>query len=250
MLKTIIVDDEQSHIDDLYEKLRKEWGNDIEVIDKCTNTEDALMSLKKNEPDLVFLDIQFKNSKLNGFDLLKILYPISFDVIFFSSYDEFALKAFEYFPITYIIKPPNIEKLAEAINKVKERRQNQWPVVNIPPIWEEMIGLPVYGEKGRVEFLRHNVIVYCLSNGKNETVIYYNENERIDLINTTRTISNLIDTLPEHLFFQINQGIIISKMGLKTLNYEGTTAYVFMKNSLKFQVARRRLKKFKDWLGL
>src|SRR6266404_943463 len=123
MLKAIIVDDEPYCCEALATLL--EDSADVEVIAVCYNAADALVAIRQLSPALVFLDVEMP--KMNGFEMLQQLSSINFHLIFTTSYDQYALKAFRFSAIDYLLKPIDSEELQNAVQKVIQRLQTPLP---------------------------------------------------------------------------------------------------------------------------
>src|SRR5690554_6542026 len=102
MVKIIRIDDE-AHCTKVLENLIEKVHSDYVISGVFTNPIQGLEFIKQNPPDLLFLDIEMPN--LNGFSLLDHLLPINFDIIFTTAYDQYAIKAFRYSAINYLLKP-------------------------------------------------------------------------------------------------------------------------------------------------
>jgi len=129
MIKAIIVDDEALARESL--KTALEPFEDIDVIDQCTNGFEAVQAVQRLQPDLVFLDVRMP--KLDGFDVVELLGKDAPFVIFVTSYDEYALRAFEAEALDYLLKPVKAERLQKAVERVRERFQmkNSQPFENL-----------------------------------------------------------------------------------------------------------------------
>jgi two-component system LytT family response regulator len=116
MIKTIIIEDEPKAAVLLNEML-KEIEPQIMVIEKCPDLPTAVRSIKKNQPDLVFLDVELP--VYNGLQLLEFLNPeeISFKIIFTTASNDHALRAFDMSAVDYVLKPIQFEKLKMAVEK-------------------------------------------------------------------------------------------------------------------------------------
>src|ERR1700733_8589510 len=101
-VRSILVDDEPGNIITLTELL-KSYCPGIEVIGKAENIKQAEQLIRKENPDLVFLDIEMPYG--NAFDLLEKLRPVEFQVIFVTAFDNYAITAFKYAAVDYILKP-------------------------------------------------------------------------------------------------------------------------------------------------
>ena len=91
------------------------------IVAVCYNGVDALTAIKKYSPDLVFLDVEMP--KMNGFEMLEQLPAVNFEIIFTTSYDQYALKAIRFSAIDYLLKPVDSEELQKAVQKVIHRSQ-------------------------------------------------------------------------------------------------------------------------------
>lgn len=120
LLSTIIVDDEPLARKGLAVRLSDH--EDVDIIAQCHNGREALEAIRAYEPDLMFLDIQMPG--LNGFEVVQAIIeqglklPI---VIFVTAFDQYALKAFEVHAQDYLLKPADEARLAESMNKVRQR---------------------------------------------------------------------------------------------------------------------------------
>ena len=117
MIKTIIVDDERLARNEI-RKLLKEFP-EIEILEEAVNVQDAQEKIELMQPELIFLDIQMPGGK-SGFDLLELL-EYTPKVVFTTAYNEFAIKAFEYNALDYLLKPIDHKRLHDAIQKVKKQ---------------------------------------------------------------------------------------------------------------------------------
>src|SRR5580765_1444951 len=115
MIKAVIIDDEM-HCRKTLSILLKEYCPDVQVIEQCDNGEGGVEAIKKLKPDLVFLDIEMP--RMNGFEMLEQLSEISFAVIFTNGYDQYAIKAFRFSALDYLLKPIDHEELRKAVLKV------------------------------------------------------------------------------------------------------------------------------------
>ncbi|MEQ8903687.1 response regulator [Ekhidna sp.] len=112
-MKAIIVDDERLARKELASLLANH--PEIEIVDEAANPDEAMEKIEKHDPDVVFLDIQMPGK--TGFEMLEEMERVP-QVIFTTAYDEFALKAFEYNALDYLLKPIQPERLTESLNKV------------------------------------------------------------------------------------------------------------------------------------
>ncbi len=113
-LKAILIDDEKSALQSLAFEL-KEYCPEIEIVGSTRDPQEGMMMIREKNPDILFLDIEMP--VINGFELLQKLPAISFDVIFVTAYDQFAVKAFEFNAVDYLLKPIRKNKLIQSVQK-------------------------------------------------------------------------------------------------------------------------------------
>lgn len=115
MIRTVIIEDEEQNKVRL-EKLLNSNCPDVKVIGDAGGVNTAYDLIQKLKPDLVLLDIQLTDG--TGFDLIQLFEKIDFKIIFVTAYDEYALKAFRFNALDYLLKPVDPDELQVAINKV------------------------------------------------------------------------------------------------------------------------------------
>ena len=120
MIQVIIVDDEKL-IREMIAGILETKCPDITIVAEADGVESAYQLIQQHKPDLVLLDIKMSDG--TGFDLLEKLDTINFKVVFVTAYEEYAIKAFEYSAIDYVVKPFNPENLVQAIKKAEHSIQ-------------------------------------------------------------------------------------------------------------------------------
>lgn len=120
-IKAILIDDEPFCTAGLEIDL-KEHCPQIEIIAICNSSKEGLKQIKQLKPDVVFLDIEMP--WMNGFEMLELLSPITFEVIFITAYNDFAVQAFRLNAIDYLMKPVESDLLIEAVNRIQVKESN------------------------------------------------------------------------------------------------------------------------------
>jgi len=121
-IRTLIVDDEPLARDRVRRFLRDE--TEIEIVGECGNGAEAIEFIKKEKPELVFLDIQMPEK--NGFDVIKSLDAKTIPtIIFVTAYDQYALQAFDASALDYLLKPFNRERFHRAVGRAREHIENK-----------------------------------------------------------------------------------------------------------------------------
>jgi two-component system LytT family response regulator len=120
-LITVIIDDEQDAVD-FISSIISEYCPGLEVKGKANNVKSGIEVIKDIKPDLVFLDVEMPNG--TGFDLLTNFPEKTFDVIFITAFNHYAIKAIKFSAVDYILKPININEFIESVDKVINKRKN------------------------------------------------------------------------------------------------------------------------------
>jgi two-component system LytT family response regulator len=114
-IKAILVDDEESARNVLTNLLTR-FCPQIEIVQTCSNVMSAVEEIKKLQPDVVFLDIEMPNYA--GYELVSFFEEVNFEIIFVTAYDKYAIKAFEISAVDYLLKPIEIDRLKQAVERL------------------------------------------------------------------------------------------------------------------------------------
>ncbi|MCK9424172.1 MAG: LytTR family DNA-binding domain-containing protein [Bacteroidales bacterium] len=121
MLKTLIVDDEKDAVS-FIGSIIHEYCPRLEIIGTASSAAEGSRIIIEKQPDLVFLDVEMPHG--SGFDMLATFPEKSFDVIFITAFNHYAIKAIKFSAVDYILKPININEFIEAVNKVINKRSS------------------------------------------------------------------------------------------------------------------------------
>jgi two-component system LytT family response regulator len=117
-IRTILVDDEPLAIQGL--QLRLEKHDDVDIVETCSNGREAIRAIKTNKPDLVFLDIQMPG--FDGFSVIQGLMEVEPPLfVFVTAYSDHAIRAFEAQAVDYLMKPVEEDRLADTLDRVRQR---------------------------------------------------------------------------------------------------------------------------------
>ena len=123
MLRTIIVDDEP-HVRQMLEKMIGQFCPNVKLVFTADGVKTGKEAIRKHKPDLVLLDIKMSDG--TGFDMLRELQPVDFKVIFVTAYNQYAVEAFKFSAIDYLLKPVDSDELQEAVKKAENIRQQDF----------------------------------------------------------------------------------------------------------------------------
>ncbi|PJA99978.1 MAG: DNA-binding response regulator [Ignavibacteriales bacterium CG_4_9_14_3_um_filter_30_11] len=238
-MKAIIIDDERLARVELRRLLTPH--KNIDIIGEAKNVDEAVKKIEELKPELIFLDIQMPGK--NGFDLLESLDTVPI-VIFTTAYDEYALKAFEYNALDYLLKPIEPQRLEETINKILLRNQEAMDEKLGSVLKEDDQIFVKDGE--RCWFVKLASIRLLESEG-NYVRLYFDDNKPLIL----RTLNYLDERLDNRTFFRANRKHIINlKWILNIEPWLNGGLLVKLKGDHKIEVSRRQASKFKDKLSL
>ena len=129
MKRVIIVDDEEPALEMMTSLLKRYFSHKFIIVDSCLNISDAEKSIHANSPDLVFLDIRMKNG--GGFELLRKLGKVDFDVIFTTAHSEHALEAIKNSALDYLLKPISPAELILSVKKFEVLANTKDEIENV-----------------------------------------------------------------------------------------------------------------------
>ncbi len=234
MLKAVIVDDEIASIDSL-EILLKNIDANVEVCGKASNIEEAKTVINKKKPDLVFLDIEMPNG--SGFDLLDSFEDIAFEVIFVTAYNHYAIKAFKYAAVDYILKPVDINTLQSAIERVSKNRQ-ETTKTKISALYENLRNDPpkkiTLASSESIEIVSTDDIIQFEAEGSYTKVFIKNTKPVI----VSKSIKEFEDTLASDLFFRCHKSHLINMNHIKKVVKNQN--FVEMIDTSKAYISRRK----------
>jgi len=246
MVRCIVVDDEFKSRESLKILLEDFCGN-ANVLALCQNVEEGVIAIKEHNPDVVFLDIQMQSE--TGFDLLTKVKPINFEVIFTTAHSDYAIKAFKFSAIDYLLKPIDIEELKKAVEKV-ERKLN----FNISARLEQLVQnlKPTSGQNHKLAlptldgliFVKIVDIIYCEASS-NYTQIFTHDGKKHVV---SRTLKEYEELLADHDFFRIHNSFLINLNSIKKY-VRGEGGYVIMTNDVSLDVSKRKKGAFLSKLG-
>ncbi|HVO75178.1 MAG TPA: response regulator [Ignavibacteriaceae bacterium] len=239
-MKALIVDDERLARVELRRLLTP--FKEINVVGEAVNTEDAMEKISKLNPELIFLDIQMPGK--NGFELLEELDSVP-TVVFTTAYDEYALKAFEYNAMDYLLKPIEPKRLEETVKKLVEKNRKDHISKSEKQVLSENDQIFVKDGE-RCWFVKLTSIRLFESEG-NYVRLYFDDVKPLIL----RTLNYLDERLDNKTFFRANRKHIVNLKYIdKVEQWLNGGLLVKMKDGSKIEVSRRQSVKFKDMMSL
>lgn len=220
MLRTIIIDDEKLSREVLSNYL-KEYCRDIEIIATASSVRTAYTVIRKFKPDFIFLDIEMADGK--GFDLLKMFDKIDFRVIFVTAYSEYAVKAFRFSAVDYLLKPIKIDELVSAVDKIKSATSPYYETEYINTLMKNLAGgsvqpqmLVVPNIKG-FDVLKISDIIMCQADGYC-TNLYLTGNKRYV---SSKNLKHFEEILKEHNIIRVHHSYLINASHVSSYSRQG-----------------------------
>ncbi|MFT6828955.1 MAG: two-component system LytT family response regulator [Roseivirga sp.] len=239
-MKALIIDDERLARKELTNLLQE--YPEIDIVGEAVNAEDAIEKIEALKPDLLFLDIQMPGK--TGFELLQMLDNVP-EVIFTTAYDEYALKAFDFNALDYLLKPIEPDRLKEAINKLLKRAQPDEDVT----LEEKKLGPSdrVFVKDGdKCWFVKLENIRLFESDGNYIKIYFDNYKPMIH-----KSLNALDERLDDRAFFRASRKHIINLTWVESIeSWFNGGLMVVLRGGEKVEVSRRQAARFKEMMSL
>lgn len=219
MLKALIVDDEIASVRTL-ELLLSQFAKDVEVVDVARSSSEALNKVDLIQPDIVFLDIEMPGG--NGFDFLEHCSHRNFDVVFITAYEYYAIKAFKFSAIDYLLKPIEVEELEAAIARVSKRRYSNFDgrkryyalFENLKAILPSKLVVAV---NNKSEYIDLNDVLY-FEQSQNGSVVVKDDGVALSIDNKLKDMEDVLDAKN---FARINSKQLVNLTMIKHIGRDG-----------------------------
>jgi two-component system, LytTR family, response regulator len=237
-MRAIIIDDEPDNVQLLTLQLSRHCPQ-VEIVGQYTDSEEGLQAIRALKPALVFLDIEMP--VLNGFKLLEKVGEISFQVIFITAYDQYAVQAFRFSALDYLLKPVDTIDLVAAVRKAEQLtrinpqqlellRQYYYPPATAS--LRQRIALP--NVNGLV-FVDLGQIIYCESDS-NYTRCYLEKGEQYLI---TKTLGDVQEVLESQNFVRVHRQYLVNLIHIQKL-IKGEGTYLVLSDGKSIPVARQQ----------
>ncbi len=233
-MKVLIVDDEESSRAAIRSFLQMH-ADDVSVVAEADSVVSGIGQIIMHKPDLVFLDVRMQDG--TGFDLLERLPERNFQVVFVTSFDQYAIQAFRFSAIDYILKPVDPDQLNEAVNKARQAmNQNDISsklevlVSNISKL--EKLALP---SMDGIRFVRIDDVVRCESDD-NYTNVYLRSGDKIVVSKTLKEYERLLEPMQ---FFRVHKQHLVNLRFVEKY-IPGDGGYLILEDGSHVDVSRRK----------
>jgi two-component system LytT family response regulator len=241
MMNAVIIDDEQDSRQVLSSYITT-YCPDVRICGFGESVATGLSEIQKHQPDIVFLDIEMPYG--NGFDLLDRVEHVTFETVFVTAFDHYAIQALNQSAAYYLLKPIDIDELVKAVEKIMKERSGESYTQHARILLEnrrpgtQKIMLPTL--EG-FEIVAIDKILYCEA-ADNFTKFYFESRAPLMIC---RTLKYFEDILTEHKFLRIHRSFLINPDFVIRYS-KGKGGYVTMKNDQELEVSPARKKEFLD----
>lgn len=244
MIRCVLVDDEKNALE-MMEWLLKTYCPEVEIAAMCNSSEDGIAAINKHRPDIVFLDIEMP--KMNGFDMLEQFDKLFFDVVFCTAYDQFAIKAFKYSALNYLLKPVDPDDLKATIRRIEEKKSSpskeQFDLLlqtmkQANKTTPQRIALT--SGDGLV-FVPTSDIIYCEAESNYTNVVLTGGKK----ILVSKVLKDIDEVLSGPDFYRVHSSFLININRIKKL-VRGEGGYIIMDNDATVSISRSKRQEFME----
>ncbi|MBL7757557.1 MAG: response regulator transcription factor [Chitinophagaceae bacterium] len=245
-IRYVLIDDEVNNLENLQFLLQR-YCPELEFAGTATSATEGLQLIQTQSPDLVFLDIQMPGK--TGFDLLRSVDKINFEVIFVTAYDQYGIQAIKFSALDYLLKPIDIDELKKAVVRATEKitsKQQNYPISQLlaylqQPRQEPLrIALPTLKE---IHYVNPDDIIRCEASD-NYTLFFLADGEKIMV---SKTLREYADLLKPHNFLRCHQSHLVNIRFVKSLLKE-EGGLLQLTDKTKIPVSRQNLEPVKKAL--
>jgi two-component system LytT family response regulator len=244
MIKVLIIDDEQSARDSLVTSIQN-YCDGVSIVGLGKNVAEAVDLIYRFSPDIVFLDIEMPMG--NGFTLFEKIKNPTFETIFTTAYEEYAIKAFRVSALDYLTKPIDFRELQEAILKFKQKQKVELREQRIELLIENMSNRPTEFNKVVIpdvdgfSLVNSSEILYCQADGSYTHIHFLNGKKTT----SSKLLKHFEDLLPVETFFRIHKSYLVNLNLIKRYSkLDGNQ--LILENNVILDISDRQKKPFLD----
>ncbi|MDI1306521.1 MAG: LytTR family DNA-binding domain-containing protein [bacterium] len=240
-----IIDD--SPIDVLaFKKIISGYCININLVVHISSIDEAIIEFNKNKPDIVFLDVMFKNSII--FDFLDEFCLEEVPIVFVSSEKEYAVNAFENNAVDFILKPFKVENLILGINKaIKKIEMNNFQMQNDFSLKNRNTDFDylAIASLDKIDIIKKEDVMFCMAEGKYTTFFLFGGKKIV----SSKNLGEYEKLLDNSCFYRIHHGYIINiRYLISVIKKDGV--YCELANKITIPVSKRRQESFNKFIKL
>lgn len=240
-MRAIIIDDEKKGRE-ILKSLIETYCKEVEIIAEASSAAEGYELIQKHDPDVIFLDVEMPSG--DGFSLLERFEEISFQVVFTTAFDDYAIKAIKFHALDYLLKPIDIDELRGAVENVKKAlKEEQGASKRYMELLQSRkmehsgkLALPI---KDGIIYLSISEIIRVESDGAYS--IFYTDNGKKHL--SSKNLGEYEEILPSFGFFRVHRSHIVNiKKVKKFIRNDGN--FIEMEDGSRVEIARRKKDEF------
>lgn len=240
----LIVDDEKEACKNLRNLIADYVTIPVQIAGIAHTTADAATLIATTQPDAVFLDINMPGN--NVFEFLEQLSPLTFEIVFVTAYDEYAVKAFKLNAVDYLLKPIDIQELVDAMKKLVEKLHFKKGIASgmaTPPILSalgrnEKIQQITLKDSNCIEVVDLKNVIYIAANGSYSNVFFI-KGDQVKEVVMSHSIADYEELLPPSFFYRIHKSYLVNCMHVKQIIRKDNLA-VNIHDKFLLPIGRRR----------
>jgi two-component system LytT family response regulator len=221
-------------------KIISSYCMDIENVNYCLSIEEGILEVQKNKPDIIFLDIMFRDIVI--FDFFDFFQLEDVSIIFISSERSFALNAFEKNAVDFVLKPFKVENVILAINKAIKACVNNSHSKTTRFFNYDYLAI---ASLDKVDFVEMKDIIFCMADGKYTTFFLLNGKKIV----SSKNLGEYEKLLNEGFFYRVHHGYIINIKYLSSI-IKKDGVYCELANKVTIPIAKRRQEDFNKFIRL
>lgn len=237
-LTAIVIDDEKNSREALIKKLQMHCPK-VQVLSECSNGKEGAEAIRKLQPQIVFLDIEMP--QMNGFAMLQQLEINNFHLVFTTAYNQYAIEAIRFSAFDYLVKPVDVDELANTINRIKKKTAVAQTGQRLEVLVEHLLNeknkpskIAIATMEG-IDFVPIDDIIYLEAVG-NYTTVHIKTGKPIL---ASKTLKEFEDILPGNRFCRVHNGSMVNLAYIQKF-IKGDGGQVLLSNGVLIDVARRR----------
>ncbi|MCH9661518.1 MAG: LytTR family DNA-binding domain-containing protein [Bacteroidetes bacterium] len=241
-LQAIVVEDEQTSREILKNYLAK-YCPKVRVVGEAANVDEALVLIRNHQLDLVFLDVEMPYG--NAFDLLDKVGDRTFETVFVTAYDHYAIDALNAHASYYLLKPIDIDRLIEAVDYVQEIKEKENNLQNtvLKPKRTTVAGKITIPLQNGFEVLEIEDILYCKADD-NYTQIFIGDKKKL----VSKTLKYFEEALTENGFARVHKSYLVNVNAI-TEYKKGKGGSVVLSNGKEIMVSPAKKKDLLSYFG-
>jgi two-component system LytT family response regulator len=244
MIRAVLIDDETNSLE-MMEWLLKTYCPTVSIEAMCNGGAKGIEAIGKLAPDVVFLDIEMPH--MNGFDMLAHFEKPAFDLVFCTAYDQFAIRAFKYSALNYLLKPVDPEDLIETVKRIEEKKA-------VPSKEQIELLMQHFRQSSRpaaqrialttgdgMVFVSTADIIYCGAESNYTSVVLADGKKYM----VSKVLKEIDEALAGQDFYRIHNSFLININRIRKF-VRGDGGYVIMEDGTNIGIARARRQEFME----